>query len=122
MVRCESDREQKQMKKKKDMSREAKGKRLLRVYHEEKALTNSQAHSQEVLPNNDDSDVEIISSLLINNLNLYSKVMFQMSRKLCLPERSCMTVTSKLSLHGFLEDLEYENTMHVGPNFLHDHS
>lgn len=69
------------MKKKKDMSREAKGKRLLRVDHEEKALTNSQAHSQEVLPNNDDSDLEIISSLLINNLNLYSKVMFQMSRK-----------------------------------------
>ena len=43
---------------------------------------------------------------------------FKMSRKLCLPEGSCMT--SKVSLHGFLEDLEYENTMHIGPNFLHD--
>lgn len=32
-----------------------------------------------------------------------------------------MTVTSKVSSHWFLEDLEYENTMYVGPNFLHVH-
>ena len=68
MVQCQSDREEKQMKKKKDISREAKGKKATKGGSWRKSIDicNSQAHSQEVLPN-DDSDVESICSLPTNN-------------------------------------------------------
>ena len=68
-MQCESDREEKRMKKKKDISREAKGKNATKggPWRKSLSISNSEAHSQEVLPNNDDSEVESICSLPINN-------------------------------------------------------